>query len=352
MNSMIRLALSAGALMGSGGAHAITITATQDATTLVNALLAGANTGIVVTGATLNGHSQVVDLSGLFPGLPAATLTSSGTYTNASGTYGIGPGVVLSTGGVEGITVDVGGGFPPETFVAGYSDGPNTQEGNGWAFGGTFPPGLPDPNDPGGGTPGLPATSAQEALLDPITQNPACDPGPVFCSHYDVTELIINFDMQAGFTQVAFNIVFGSEEWPEFRDSPFIDGFGMFLNGVNIAAVGGFPVNIRHPDMRPLVDENQDPVPGTTIPGTELDGILGPGGNPVLTFTGLVNPTGNQLRFIVADTSDGVLDTTVYFSALTGVPAPPAVWLLGTGVAGLACRRLLKKRELPASEAT
>jgi len=337
--------LGTASLLALAPAQAIQITAETNASNLVNALLAGNNTGIIVTGATLNGHSQVVDLSGLFPGLPAAPLTSSGVYTNASGTYGIGSGVVLSTGGVEGITVDLGGGFPAETFVAGYSDGPNTQEGNGWAFGDTFPPSAPDPEDPGSGTPGVQATSAQEALLDPITRNDSCDPEPDFCTHYDVTELIINFDMQSGVNQVAFNIVFGSEEWAEFKDSPFIDGFGMFLNGVNIADVGGFPVNIRHPDMRPLVDENLDPLEGTAITGTELDGILGPGGNAVLTFSGLVNPTGNQLRFIVADTSDGILDTTVYFSALTGVPAPPAVWLLGTALAALIGRRWRRSRQ-------
>ncbi|MEQ1800783.1 MAG: choice-of-anchor L domain-containing protein [Gammaproteobacteria bacterium] len=321
-------------------ASAITITATQDQSTLVDALLAGANTGIVVTGTTLNGHVQVVDLSGLFPGLPASPLTSSGTYTNASGTYGIGSGVVLSTGGVEGITVDVGGGFPPETFVAGYSDGPNAQEGNGWAFGGTFPPSPPDPNDPGSGTPGVAATDGQEALLDPITGDAATQ---TFYDHYDVTELVINFDMQSGFDSVAFKIVFGSEEYPEFVESPFIDGFGMFLNGVNIAQVANLPVNIKHPDMT------------DTVTGTELDGILAPGGDPVLTFGGLVNPTGNTLRFIVADTSDGILDTTVYFSALAGVPVVPlpgGVWLLGTAVAGLAGRRLLKKREPAAAGAT
>lgn len=333
MNSSIKFALTAGVAIGSvvasTGAHAISITASQDTNGLVGALLAGANTGIVVTSSTLNGHAQVVDLSTLFPGLPSAPLTSSGVYTNASGTYGIGSGVVLSTGGVEGITVDLGGGTPPQTFVAGYSDGPQTSEGNGWPFGGTFPP-------TGSTTPGIAATSAQEALLDPITQNPACDPAPDFCSHYDVTELIINFDMQTGFESVGFKIVFGSEEFPEFVGDSFVDGFGMFLNGVNIAQVGGNPVNINHPDMT------------GTITGTELDGILAPGGNPVLTFGGLVNPTGNTLRFIVADTADGILDTTVYFSALAGVavvPAPPAIWLLGTAALGLVGRGYAKRRQ-------
>jgi hypothetical protein len=98
-------------------------------------------------------------------------------------------------------------------------------------------------------------------------------------------------------------------------------------------------VNIQHPDTKPTVDANGDPIPGTEITGTELDGILAPGGVAVLTFEGAVNPTGNTLRFIVADTSDGIYGTTVYFSALQGVPAPPAAWLLATGFGLLALRR-------------
>ena len=327
MNIPLRLAVAIAFGVASSGAQAITITSSQDVNGLVNALLAGANTGILVTGSTLSGHTAAVTLSGA----PLGSFTSSGTYTNASNTYGIGPGVVLSTGGVEGVSFQ-GSGLP------GYEDGPNTTENNGLPFGSDFE--ITNPPDPNDAPPGAPASAAQELLLDPITGDPGTQ---TFYDHYDVTELVINFDMQSGFDRVGFKIVFGSEEYPEYVDSPFIDGFGMFLNGVNIAQVGNQPVNIRHPDMT------------DTITGTELDGILAPGGNPVLTFGGLVNPTGNTLRFIVADTSDGVWDTTVYFSALEGVPQvplPAGVWLLGTGVAGLLGRRLLKKRELPAAEAT
>ena len=325
MNSSIKFALTAGVAIGSvvasTGAYAISITASQDANSLVGALLAGASTGIVVTGSSLAGHTTAVTLSGQ----PLGSFTSSGTYTNASNTYGIGAGVVLSTGGVKGVSFMGSEAFP------GYDDGPNSTEGNGIPYGTPFEiTNLPDPNDP---PPGAPASVAQEALLDPITGDAV---NQIFYDHFDVTELVINFDMQPGFDRVGFKIVFGSEEFPEFVDSSFIDGFGMFLNGVNIAQVGGQPVNIKHPDMT------------GTIGGTELDGILAPGGNPVLTFGGLVNPTGNTLRFIVADTSDGILDTTVYFSALAGVavvPAPPAIWLLGTAAAGLFGRGYAKRRQ-------
>lgn len=291
-------------------ANAITISASTNANALASALLAGANTGIQVTSATLAGHELAIE----FNGFSIGTLTSSGTYTNASGTYGIGSGVVLGTGGVQGLEFQ----GQTQTLIPGYGDGANTATSNSWAYGMSFSTTPPD-----SGTPGIPATAAQEALLDPITGDPLTN---TFYDHFDVTELVINFDMLPGFDSVSFNVVFGSEEYPEFVDSSYIDGFGMFLNGTNIAAVGGSPVNIKHPAMT------------DAITGTELNGVLAPGRNPVLTFSGLVNQTGNTLRFIVADTSDGILDTTVYFSALQGVPEvpiPAAAWLLVSGLLGL-----------------
>lgn len=316
----IRFAAAVAFSLTSGLATAITITPNQNASALTTALLSGANTGIVVTGTTLSGHQDAVVLAGLSLG----NLTSSGTYTNSSGTYGIGSGVVISTGGVEGAS------FMGTSVIPGYSDGLNSSANSGYPFGTGFDISAPpDPNDP---PPGTPATGAQELLLDPITGDVATQ---TFYDHFDVTELVINFDMQPGFDRLTFNIVFGSEEFPEFVGNLFVDGFGMFLNGINIAQVGGLPININHPGM------------SGSITGTELDGILAPGGNPVLTFSGLVNPTGNTLRFIVADTSDGILDTTVYFSALEGVPQVPlpgSLWLLGSAAAGLVGRGWSKRR--------
>src|SRR5439155_3384978 len=93
----------------------------------------------------------------------------------------------------------------------------------------------------------------------------------------------------------------------------FVDGFGLYLNGTNIAFANGAPININHPDMRPF-------------PGTELNGVLAPNGDPILTFSAPVPPgsAGNTLTIIIADTRDSVLDTTVYVSSLQGAEAANA----------------------------
>lgn len=266
-------------LWGTAPAQAITVTATQDPGALVAALLGPGGTGIVVTGVTLLGHTQASFT------VPGTTETSSGTYTNASNTYGIGAGVVLSTGAVQH-----------------YGDGPNGLEDATTAY---LTPTFQLAE----------ATPAQEALLDPITTV-----GEDTFDHFDVTELIVTFDMQQGFDSVRFNVVFGSEEYPEFVEVGYFDGFGMFLNGTNVAFVASQPVNITHPSM-------------AAIAGTELDGVLAPGNVPLLVFGGPVNPTGNTLRFIIGDRDDPIYDSTVYIAGLRAtVPEPAAA---GAGLAAV-----------------
>lgn len=280
---LLSVVVGAACLALSGSGWAFSITTETNATSLVNALLAGGGSGIDLTSvtATRSGFS-----------------TSSGTYTNASNTYGIGPGIVLSSGNVNN-----------------YNDGPNTSSGKTTNFGGT-------------------ASAAQQALLVPIAGAG---------SYYDVTQLDVNFNMQPGYSNVFFNVTFGSEEWAEYVGSSFIDGFGLYVNGVNIAFVSGKPVNINHPLMK-------------ATPGTELDGVLGgskgPFGEFVYTFSTTANTTGNTMTFIVADKSDRILDTTVYLSQLggstpppppNGVPEPVSLALFGIGLVGLAKARRHKQ---------
>jgi hypothetical protein len=224
-----------------------------------------------------------------------AGAASTGTYTNNSGIYGnIGPGIVLSSG-----------------IATNYGDGSNTSTGFSTSFGTT-------------------ATAAQQALINPITG----------VTGYDVTQLDLTFDVDGSTSSIFFNVVWGSDEYDEFVNTQYKDAFGIYLNGTNIALFNATPVNVDHPLMK-------------FTSGTELDGVLDPSGdgsNPIMLFQGAVTPnsTNNQLTFIIADTGDHVLDSTVYISGLGGqnpgggnpggggvVPIPAALPLFLTALGGL-----------------
>jgi hypothetical protein len=225
---------------------AIVVTPNTDADALAAALTAG-GTGITLIDATLSGQAT------------GNGETSSGTYAVTGplpDTYGlVSGGIVLSTGDVRD-----------------YGTGPNAATKNVWQY-------------------GVAASGAQEALLDPITGS---------YNHWDTTQLDLTFDVDPNVDTIYFQVVFGSEEYPEFVGS-FIDGFGLYLNGTNYAQAGGQPVNVNHPAM-------------TAIAGTELDGVLAPSGEAVLTFALPVTPGSfnNLLTFIIADTVDQDADTTAY----------------------------------------
>ena len=267
MKMFTKVTAMAAGLMFAGSASAITVTSTLDAPTIEAALI-NAGSGLIVNSISVSGQND------------GAGGLSAGTYTNASNTYGIGPGVVISSGD-----------------VADYGDGSNTSTGFGSDT--VF---------------GVSATAAQQALLFPISGQ---------TSHKDVTQIDINFDLDPGADTVFFNVTFGSDEYAEFQNGLFIDAFGLYVNGTNIASVAGSPVNVNHPFMG-------------TVAGTELDGVLGsvdtnspfgtpaPGTGPFFhTFSAFIGDgaTNNTLTFIIADSVDAQLDSTAYISQLGGYPA-------------------------------
>lgn len=255
------VALGAMALAGQASA-AISTSVETNALNLANALFAGS--GFTINSATLSGHS-------------GGGGASSGLFSAGANAYNLsGNGVVLSSGD-----------------VLDYGSGPNTS--------GSFSTNWGDT-----------ASAAEEALLDPIT-------GGTF-THFDVTVLEIKFVPNVA--QVGFSAVFGSDEYPEFVGSSFIDGLGFYMNGFNIAGTGDGPLNINHPMA--------------AIAETELDGVAvwsGNPGNPLLTFGGAVNANvENTLTIIIADATDNIYDSTVYIQGF-GIPAPGTLALLG--LAGL-----------------
>jgi hypothetical protein len=235
----------------------LSITPTLAPAALLKGLL-GNNTGIAVTSVHLSAlHNSTAD--------------STGTFTNSGSVFGLGStGIVMSTGDVSQYTAPAPSGANTSTDF------------------------------------GTKATANQESLLTPISGNQT--------THFDVTELDLTFNMPPTLGQVFFNVVFGSREFPQFVNSEFIDAFGLFLNGTDIAQVNGNPVNIHHPDFH--ADST-----------TALPGLLSPDNNPLLTFSAFVGAgsRNNKLTFIIADTSDGVLDTTAYISALGALPPNPNI---------------------------
>ena len=118
--------------------------------------------------------------------------------------------------------------------------------------------------------------------------------------------------------QLAINYVFASEEYEEYVGSQFNDVFAFFVNGTNCALTPGtaapITVNTINPGSNALFYVPNDD--GTY--DTDFDGFT-----VVLTCRAAVNPgVKNTLRLVIADTSDGILDSGVFLQA-SGVSSNP-----------------------------
>ena len=139
----------------------------------------------------------------------------------------------------------------------------------------------------------------QEAILEGISPIPKGD------KYFDVTELDLAFQVSPGCNSVAFQVVFGTEEYAYWINQ-YPDAFGILLNGKNVAFVASQNINVNNTCM-------------ADVRGTQLNGVLDYGGSIVVPFTvGNLNPGANNLTFIIGDSRDPMVDSTVYIANLRG----------------------------------
>ena len=129
----------------------------------------------------------------------------------------------------------------------------------------------------------------------------------------DVTFLEFDFSISDLFVHgITFDLIFGSEEYPAFIDSSYVDIAGIYLNGKNIGLFNGV-------ETQPLsvVSENikqnnfQNNIDGH-IP-IEYNGV-----SNKLTVYAPVQPGTNSLKIAIGDTGDTAYDSGLYVANLSG----------------------------------
>lgn len=199
---------------------------------------------------------------------------SIATFVDTTATFGIDSGIVISTGSVENIS------------------GPNISGGTSTAFG------MPGDTDLNALIPGY---TTWDAVVLEITFIPLTD------------------------TLIATEMIFGSEEYPEYANSVFNDIFGFFLSGpgynkTNVALIPGTSTPISINNVNHLTNTSFY-VNNTNGQLVEFDGYTTP---LPLIFPVQVGSVYN-LKIAIADAGDQVFDSGIFLkkSSLIGFAKQP-----------------------------
>lgn len=131
----------------------------------------------------------------------------------------------------------------------------------------------------------------------------------------DTTSLTFTFNItDPSIKGIQFDAVFGSEEYPEFADSDYVDIGGIFVNGQNYGLFNGDP-------QQPLSILGDNIEAGNFIDNTEgVYPIEYDGFSPLLRITAPVQQGLNTIEIAIADTGDDIYDSALFFSNLHSTP--------------------------------
>ena len=223
------------------------VTQTNDRDTLLNTLLGSGVTGLNTIGITLEGDGRAF---GTFAGDP----------------FGLGSGIILSTGLVEEV------------------DEPNEDDG---LFTGSvdLATDLGLPGDEG-----------------------------------DTITFTYTFEKQAGASvdMLVFDFIMFSEEFREYGGSSFNDTFKIMLNGVNLATLSdGAAANINNLASAPLGPFHPDLILNPAGTGPVADAFRADAYTKTLHFAGRLQDGVNTLTIEVEDVHDGIYDSGILVKAGT-----------------------------------
>lgn len=293
MKPVIGMSVAAVALMIALPAHGLTVLPETNATVLANALL---GPGVTLVGTpTLSGDAL-----------------QSGKFSGGTASVGFASGVVLSTGDVSKIP----GGNPASGSFESLSSNSI---------------GAYDTLNVSFGRPGY---------------------SPLGSDTRDASVLSFQFQFNGGVGgNIGVKYVFGSEEYINFVNSPYHDVFAFFLDGKNIALTPdeqAVSVNTINPTSNPSLYINNVATLDYSAAGLDIgfDGLT-----TVLTAQAFGLAAGTHtMTFVVADTSDWLLDSGVFIQAgsfspdsVKPVQESGTMILLGSGLVGLVGYRRMKR---------
>lgn len=151
------------------------------------------------------------------------------------------------------------------------------------------------------------ATDTTDTQMDAIAK--AAFPGAG--SSHNVTSIEFSFtSTDLFFTGLSLDLMFGSDEYPEFSNTSFVDIAAVLLNGQNIALFNAQPDQPLSVIEKNLAVGNFRNNTDNSLP-IEYDGLSGK-----LTINAGLKPGVNTLKIAIADTGDRIYDSGLFVGNL------------------------------------